>query len=91
MDEELYAAVAAKAAERDETVTDVIIRALQAYIRDDRTAPVAPVLLLATSPVYTPVVMLPLDEEPPGKQPCRHPAASVDALNICRECGTEID
>ncbi len=45
-DEELLAAVAVKAAERGETVTDVIIQRFRAYIRDDE----APRTLAAIRP-----------------------------------------
>jgi hypothetical protein len=81
VDGDLLAAVAVRAAERGETVTDVIIQRFEAYIRDAET--VAPPV--SEPPVYTPREA-PASYEAP---PCKHPAGSVEA-GECRECGADV-
>jgi hypothetical protein len=81
VDGDLLSAVAAKAADRGETVTDVIIQRFEAYIRDAET--VAP--SVNEAPVYT-APESPASYEAP---PCKHPAGSVEA-GECRECGADV-
>jgi hypothetical protein len=82
-DSDLIDAAVAKAAERGETVTDLIIERLEAYIRDDGAAEVAPAPPVAVPPVYTPVEAPASYEEAPEEPSCKHPADHVEA----GECG----
>lgn len=88
-DADLIDAAVAKAAERGETVTDLIVERLRAYIRDDWTGEAASVPPVAVPPVYTPREEPASYEDPPEDPPCRHPAASVEA-GQCRECGEDV-
>ena len=91
VDEDLLAAVAARAAERGETVTDLIIQRFQAYIRDDVTAEIAVAPPVDEPPVYTDVESPVSYDEPAAKKPCRHPVDAVDPdTSICRECGADV-
>ena len=91
MDGDLLSAVAAKTAERGETVTDMIVSALRAYIRDDEAAGTVSAPSVSEPPVYTPVESPARYEEPPGQPACKHPAGSVDLdAGVCRECGTDV-
>ena len=87
VDEDLLAAVTAKAAERGETVTDVVIRAFQVYIRDDGAAPVPSAPPVAALPVHTVPERY---QEPPQAPACKHPVASVNEFSVCRECGEDV-
>jgi len=82
VDGDLLAAVTARAAERGETVTDVIIQRFRAYIRDDETAGIVSAPPVSEPPVYTPL-------ESPEEPPCRHPAGQVDA-GVCQACGADV-
>lgn len=86
----LRRAVAVKAAERGETVTDVITRAFEAYIRDDEAAPIGSVPPVSAPSVYTHPESPERYEELPGGPACKHPVASVDELGMCHECDTEV-
>ena len=88
VDEELYAAVAAKAAERGETVTDLIIERFWAYIRNDEAAGIGSTPPVAKSPVYTVPEELSSYEEPPAER-CQHPVDAVDG-DHCHACHTDI-
>ena len=88
---DLLAAAAVKAAERGETVTDVLVRALCVYIRDSQPAGNVPVLPVAAPSVYTDVESPVSYDEPAAKKPCRHPVDAVDPdTSICRECGADV-
>jgi hypothetical protein len=76
VDGDLLAAVTVRAAERGETVTDVIIQRFRAYIRDDEAAGIVSAPPVSEPPVYTP-------PESPEEPACRHPAEAVEA----GECG----
>lgn len=77
----LLAAVTAEAAERGETVTDMVIRGMEAYIQRGEAAVSVPVAPVAESPVYT----VPETLEPA----CKHPAELVEA-GECRLCGADV-
>ena len=83
---DLIDAAVAKAAQRGETVTDLIVERLQAYIRDDWTGQAPFAAPVTVPPVYTPVEAPPAYVEPPEEleaPPCKHPAERVEA----GECG----
>lgn len=88
------AGFAAAVAETGETETEVLRRAILAYIQRVRTGQDATAAPVAGPPVYTPPERPPTApqwyEEPAGA-PCKHPADRVDELNVCHECDTEID
>ena len=85
VDRGLLADAAVCAAERGETVTDVIIRGLEAYIQGASRGVVASVPPVDAPPVYTDVEY-PASHEAPS---CRHPAEYVDA-GECRNCHAEV-
>ena len=84
VDRGLLAEVAARAAERGETVTDVLVRALEAYIRGASRGETASAPPVDAPPVYTDVEY-PVSHE----ASCRHPAECVEA-GECRNCGAEV-
>jgi hypothetical protein len=94
VDRDLLAAVTAKAAERGETVTDVVIQRFQAYIRDDEepSVPSAPPVV-ATS-VHTgnewPESYEESPEEPAANN-CKHPTDRIDVdTSVCRDCHADV-
>jgi hypothetical protein len=90
-DGDLIDTAVACAAERGETVTNVIIDALQAYIRGAGTGEVASAPPADAPPVYTPLESPERYEEPREVPPCRHPAGQVDPdAGVCRECGADV-
>ena len=91
VDCDLLAAVAVRAAERGETVTDVIIQRFHAYIRGASTGDVASMPPVDAPPVYTDVEYPASYEAPPKVPPCKHPADRVDPdAGVCHECGAEV-
>lgn len=87
---DLLAAVTSEAAERGETVTEVVIRSMEAYIQRGETAGIAPAAPVAAVAVHT-VPEWPADEvELPKEPPCRHPVASVSDAGVCGECGEDV-
>ena len=89
VDCDLLASAAVCAAERGETVTDVLVRALEAYIRGAGTGEIGSAPPVAAPSVYTPVESPERYDEPANDLPCRHPADAVDGTE-CRACGTEV-
>jgi hypothetical protein len=91
VDEALIAEALACAAERGETVTDVIIQALQAYIRAHRTGGIAFAAPVGDPSVYTDVESPVSYDEPAEDLPCKHPAGQVDPdAGVCHECGADV-
>lgn len=86
---DLLAAAAAKAAVRGETVTDVLVRALCAYIRDSQPAGNVSAPSIVASSVYTDVESPVSYDEPAEDPPCRHPADAVEA-NECGICHANV-
>jgi hypothetical protein len=89
VDRDLLAAVAVRATERGETVTDVIIQRFEAYIRDDEAAPIALAPSVGGQSVYTHHESQERYEEVNDDSPCRHPAEAVEA-GECRACGADV-
>ena len=87
VDGDLLAAVTTEAAERGETVTDVVIRAFQAYIRNDGAPEMASAPPVAAPPVHTAPERY---EDPPPAPACKHPVASVNEFSVCRDCGADV-
>ena len=81
----LHKAAAGKAKARGETVTDVMMRALRAYVA------AGDVLVPAAAPSLPRVAPSPLEWPPdePGQPPCRHPSAAGED-GVCRECGRDV-
>jgi hypothetical protein len=103
VDEAKLKAVSAKASARGETVTDVIDRAFDAYIRDD--APAEPVYTAPEGSAAPPVVLRAPEPEPARKTAakprtgqqgesapkagnCKHPR--VHGKGVCPDCFTYV-
>lgn len=92
VDRELLAAAAVCAAERGETVTDVIVGGLHAYIRRCRGGEITSAPPVNDSPVYTDREWPGSYDEPPAEPAvnnCKHPADQVEA-GECRSCGADV-
>ena len=85
VERDVLADAASVAAERGETVTDVLVRALEAYIRAHRTGGIASAAPVNEPPVYTDVES-PVSYDEPA---CRHPADAVEA-NECGICHADV-
>ena len=91
VDCDLLASAAVCAAERGETVTNVIVNALQAYIRACKGGEIVSEAPVAAPPVYTPPETPAGYKEPSVDPPCRHPADQVDPdAGVCRACGADV-
>ena len=92
VDRDLLAAVTAKAAERGETVTDVVIQRFEAYIRDDEEPAIPSAPPVAVTSVHTgnewPGSYEESPEEPAANN-CKHPAEAVEA-NECGICHADV-
>ena len=87
---DLLAAATARAAERGETVTDAVIRGLEAYVRGEETAGIVPSAPVAAVTVHTVSEVPSSYVEPSAAPACKHPAVSVDELGMCHECGADV-
>ena len=90
VDEDLLAAALVRATERGETVTDVIIRALCAYIRDSQPAGIVSAPPVAASLVYTDVESPVSYDEPAAAPSCKHPVGQVDPDTSICSCGADV-
>ena len=89
IDGHLKRAVAAKAAERGETVTEVIVRACTVYIQADLAGQdVSPAPPLSVEPVYTRPPVQRTRVSLPGQCP-PHPKARV-LKGFCGACGRSV-
>ena len=87
----LLAAVTVEAAERGETVTDMVIRSMEAYIQGGEAAGIAPVAPVADPAVHTVPEWPASYEEAPERPACKHPADRVDTdTSVCRDCGADV-
>ena len=91
----LLAAVTVEAAERGETVTDMVIRSMEAYIQRREAAGIVPAAPVSVATVHTvpewPAGDVEALEDEPERRPCPHPAERVDTdTNICRDCGEDV-
>jgi len=90
---DLLAAVTAEAAERGETVTDMVIRSMEAYIQRGEAAGVAPMAPVSAASVHT-VPEWPADDaelpEEPQRPACRHPVDRVNTDTGQCECGEDM-
>ena len=87
---DLLAAAAAKAAVRGESVTDVIVRALCAYIRDSQPAGNVSAPSVAAPSVYTDVESPVSYDEPAETRPCKQPVGQVDPDTGMCACGADV-
>ena len=77
--------------ETGESETEVLRRAILAYIQAVKAGDVTFAAPVNEPPVYTDVESLPSYDEPPAEKPCRHPVDAVDPdTSICRECGADV-
>lgn len=99
VDEDEYATAAALAVSRGETITDMLTRAVRAFVRGESIeeavmrwpgAPEPAVPVQAPLAPYTPVEVPASYEEAPERPACRHPAASVSDAGVCGECGEDV-
>ena len=92
--EDLLAAATIKAAECGETVTDAVIRGLEAYVQGSEAAVVASTAPVSAVTVHTEPEVSPwaaeASEELPETSPCPHPAGSVRDTGVCHDCGEDV-
>ena len=89
IDGDLKRAAAAKAAEQGETVTDVLVRALTAYIQADLAGHAAsPVQPASAEPVYTRPPVRRTRVSLPGQCPPQPKARVIKGF--CRACGRSV-